>query len=59
MKIVYNLEYKIVDKLGRQKSTHHVGVYETLDQVFQVQQQILSEQPSAVFEIFTCEHLFS
>lgn len=59
MRTVYNLEYKVVDKLGRQKSTHHVGVFATLDEVSQAQQDIILKHPDVIFDIYTCEHLFS
>jgi len=51
MRTVYNLEYKVVDKLGRQKSTHHVGVFATLDEVSQAQQDIILKQPDVIFDI--------
>lgn len=59
MRTVYNLEYKVVDKLGRQKSTHHVGIFATLEDVSRAQQAIILEQPNVIFDIYTCEHIFS
>lgn len=33
--IIYNLEYSILDKLGRAKSSRHVGLYRTEEEVEQ------------------------
>lgn len=58
MKTVYNLEYKILDKLGRQKSSHHVGVFDTLEKVEEKKKE-LYHLNHIIFEVYTIEHLFS
>ena len=40
---IYNLEYKVLDKLGRAKSTFHAGVFKTSEEVDLKKQKVISE----------------
>lgn len=42
--IVYNLEYRILDKLGRTKSSHHVGLFKTEEDVNHAKSVIEKQQ---------------
>lgn len=59
MSVVYNLESKVIDKLGRAKKTEHVGVFDTMEKVEEAKRRILESNPGVIFEVYFCEHLFS
>lgn len=40
---MYNLEYRVLDKLGRTKKTFHGGVYKNEDELGKAKEKILSE----------------
>lgn len=40
---IYNLEYNILDKLGRAKKTTHVGIFSNLELVEQAKTSILEK----------------
>lgn len=59
MKTVFNLEYSIVDKLGRAKTSTHVGVFGSLEELEVAKKKILEENNNNVtFEVYTIEHFF-
>lgn len=57
-KLVYNLEMKTVDKLGRAKTTKHIGMFDSMDRLEITKSNILSNNPNVKFEVHVCEHLF-
>lgn len=57
-KTVYNLEKKTTDKLGRTKTTKHVGVYSSIGDIEKAKAIILLTEPNVKFEVHICEHLF-
>lgn len=40
---IYNLEYNILDKLGRAKKTTHVGIFSDLDRVEKAKEAIATK----------------
>lgn len=53
MRTIYNLEYKLLDKLGRVRETHHGGVYSTMEGVDNAKNNLLQQFPSNVsFEVY-------
>lgn len=59
MKTVFNLVYSVVDKLGRAKSTVHVGVFGSLEDVDVAKKKLLEDNPNITFEVYPIEHIFS
>lgn len=57
-KTVYNLEMKTTDKLGRTKTTRHVGVFGNIDALEKAKATVLVSEPNVKFEVHICEHLF-
>lgn len=43
MRCVYNLEYSILDKIGRAKKTSHVGVFADIESVEKAKFKILDQ----------------
>lgn len=41
--IIYNLEYSLLDKLGRAKSTKHVGLFKSEDDVTLAKAKVSSD----------------
>ena len=62
MRIIYNLEYYVLNKLGRRRrgTDGHVGVFETLTEVEIAKQQLQLKYPQQSFEfnIYLIEQLF-
>jgi hypothetical protein len=42
MKDLYNLEYRVVDKKGRTKSTKNVGIFDSLDKIEFAKTEVLN-----------------
>lgn len=59
MKTVFNLVYSVVDKLGRAKSTVHVGVFDSLEDIDVAKKKLLEDNPNITFEVYPIEHIFS
>lgn len=57
-KVLYNLEKKTVDSIGRTKTTRHVGVFDSEEKLEQAKANILASEPNVRFEVHICEHLF-
>ena len=57
-KTLYNLEMKTTDKLGRAKTTRHVGVYGSIEDLEKAKSATLETEPNVKFEVYICEHLF-
>ncbi len=57
-KTIYNLEMKTVDKLGRTKTSKHIGMFDSVDKLEKVKYNILENNPNVRFEVHICEHLF-
>jgi len=57
MHTVYNLEFKVLDKLGRLKKSVHVGVFDDLNKLDKVKGQIAASNPGVTFEVYPCEHI--
>jgi hypothetical protein len=60
MKTVFNLEYSVVDVLGRAKTSTHVGVFGSLEEIEVAKKKIIEENDKNVtFEVYPVEHIFS
>jgi hypothetical protein len=60
MKTVFNLEYSVVDVLGRSKTSTHVGVFGSLEELEVAKKKIIDENDKNVtFEVYPVEHIFS
>jgi hypothetical protein len=60
MKTVFNLEYSVVDVLGRSKTSTHVGVFGSLEEREVAKKKIIDENDKNVtFEVYPVEHIFS
>jgi hypothetical protein len=59
--IIYNLEYSILDKLGRAKSTNHVGIFKTDAEIEAAKERTIQENSNhkVSFKIFPIENIFS
>lgn len=59
--MIYNLEYELLDKIGRAKKTSHVGVFSDLDKVEEVKQRILIaySNDKIKFNVHLVQELFS
>ena len=59
--IIYNLEFSILDKLGRAKSTNHVGIFKTDAEIEVAKQRTIQEnlKHKVSFKIFPIENIFS
>lgn len=59
--MIYNLEYQLVDSIGRNKKALHVGVFGSLEEVEEAKQKIIKQfNPVPVnFNIYIIENLFS
>lgn len=57
MKTVYNLEYRILDKLGRTKSTRHGGLFLSEEKLEQFKQEVLQKEKSKkiAFDVYVLE----
>lgn len=58
---IYNLEYELLDSIGRAKKTVHHGVFGTLEQLEEAKQNILKQQNNTQvrFNVHVVENLFS
>jgi hypothetical protein len=58
--VSYNLEYSVLDKLGRAKNTHHVGVYRTEEDVekAKVSVQEANTDHSISFQVYIIDDPF-
>jgi len=58
---IYNLEYSILDKLGRAKSTKHVGVFKTEADIEVAKERTLQENSKhkISFKVFVIDNIFS
>ena len=59
--LIYNLEYSILDKLGRAKSTNHVGIFKTDAEIEAAKERTIQGNPKhkVSFKIFPIENIFS
>lgn len=59
--MIYNLEYQLIDSIGRGKKALHVGVFENIEQVEKAKDQIVKQfNPVPVnFNVYIIEDLFS
>lgn len=48
MRTIYNLEYHLLDKLGRVRETHHGGVFSNIDSVDKAKNNLLEKFSSNV-----------
>lgn len=60
---VYNLEYSILDSIGRSRRFKHKGIYATLSEVADAQKEILLSEAGndarrVEFSIYTINNLF-
>lgn len=56
---VYNLEYSVVDSIGRAQKYMHKGVYATLEDVSNAKQEVIKQVgDKAVFNVYPIENLF-
>lgn len=57
MKSIYNLEYRILDKLGRTKHTRHAGLFIDEEKLEAAKSKILDEEkPKKVaFDVYVLE----
>lgn len=53
---VYNLEYKVRDKLGRTKKSVHVGVFNDLDKLEVAKVQVSKSNPGVTFDVYQSNH---
>ena len=42
MRSIFNLEYSILDKIGRAKKTTHVGIFDSIDTIEKAKSDIAS-----------------
>lgn len=51
---IYNLEYSILDKLGRQKIVRHGGIFKTDDAIQRAKERIINENAGKklLFQIY-------
>ncbi len=58
---IFNLEYSILDKLGRAKSTSHVGIFKTEADIEIAKEKIIKKNPKhkVSFKIFLIYNIFS
>lgn len=59
--VIYNLEYSILDKLGRAKSKHHVGVFKTIEEVekAKVDLQSTKTEHQLSFQVYIIDNIFT
>ena len=57
MKQVYNLEARVLDKLGRVKKSIHIGVYDSIEAVEVAKLGYSQSNPGSTFEVYICEHI--
>lgn len=59
--MIYNLEYQLMDSIGRGKKPLHVGVFASLDEVENAKQNLIKQfNPYPVnFNVYIIENLFS
>lgn len=59
MSILYNLEYSILDSIGRAKKAKHIGVFATEESMEVAKNKILSEtNENVMFNVYVIENLF-
>jgi hypothetical protein len=58
MHTVYNLEYKVLDKMGRVKKTLHVGVFGDLDKLESAKNEVITINPGVVFDVHSIDYIF-
>ncbi len=52
---LYNLEYRILDKLGRTKKTLWGGLFATEDALQDKQQEVLQKHKKVAFDVYIIE----
>lgn len=56
---VYNLEYSVVDSIGRTQKFNHSGVYATLEDVDKAKLELIKRVGDKItFNVYTIENLF-
>jgi hypothetical protein len=61
MRILYNLEYVVLDKLDRAKKKYHVGVYKTEEEVSLAKKKVLESydgDDNLSFNVYVSENVF-
>jgi hypothetical protein len=61
MRILYNLEYVVLDKLDRAKKKYHVGVYKTEEEVSLAKKKVLETydgDDNLSFNVYVSENVF-
>lgn len=57
---VYNLEYSVLDKIGRAKKTLHVGVFSNVPAVEEAKSKIMLDAKEEIsFNVHVVEDLFT
>jgi hypothetical protein len=57
---VYNLEYSVLDKIGRAKKSTHVGVFASVPAVEEAKAKIMRETKEEVsFNVYVIEDVFT
>lgn len=56
---IYNLEYRVLDKLGRTKETYHGGLFTDLDRVEQYKQKLLDQKTKKkiAFDVYVIDQV--
>lgn len=59
--MVYNLEYELLDSIGRAKKTFHHGVYGSVDQLETAKQEVITQHKDQQvrFNVHIIENLFT
>jgi len=54
---MYNLEYRILDKLGRTKKTFHVGLFITDDKLQQAKSKVIEDnkENNIAFDVYAVD----
>ena len=58
--VIYNLEYKVLDKLGRAKNSVHVGLFKTEDDVELAKKRIYEDntEHKIAFDVYIIDDPF-
>lgn len=59
--MIFNLEYEVLDKIGRAKKTNHYGVFDSLEKVDEAKQRLLTaySNEKIKFNLHIVQELFS
>lgn len=58
--MIYNLEYELLDSIGRAKKCSHHGIFATMDSVEEAKQTLIKQHGQAIrFNVYIIEDLFT